>query len=126
MSDDLENVRREIEDTRLALGNKISRLEDKIETTKNTTLNLAYHVKKRPWPTLATIMTIGWLLGRRLVTPSKRRICKGLQNRSTERHAARSLLRNLGSPLVSLLGIAAATMIRNVVRARGITPSPSE
>jgi hypothetical protein len=126
VSDDLENVRREIEETRLALGNKISRLEDKIVTTKNTTLNPAYHVKKRPWPTLATIVAIGWLLGHRFVTPSKRKICKGLKNRSTERHATRRLLRNLGSPLVSLLGIAAATMIRNVVRARGITPPPSE
>ena len=38
MDDSLEKVRRDIQETRYALGEKIEKLGDKIETTKNTTL----------------------------------------------------------------------------------------
>jgi hypothetical protein len=62
----LDEVRREIERTRIALGEKISRLEHKIQTTKNTTLNPAYHVRTRPWPTLGTTLAAGFVLARML------------------------------------------------------------
>lgn len=64
MEENLQEVRREIELTRRALGEKVSRLEQKIETTKNTTLNPAYHVRTRPWPTLGSTVVAGFLLGR--------------------------------------------------------------
>ena len=51
MDDNLEDVRREVENTRFALADKIERLENKIETTATTTLNPAYYVRTRPWPT---------------------------------------------------------------------------
>ena len=63
MEDNLQKVRHEIEQTRIALGEKVSRLEQKILTTKNTTLNPAYHVRTRPWPTLGTTVAAGFVLG---------------------------------------------------------------
>jgi xanthosine utilization system XapX-like protein len=121
VSDDLENVRREIENTRLALGDKISRLEERIETTKNTTLNPAYHVKTRPWPTLATVMSLGWFVGHRLVTPSKKVIYQSLQNGAPAR-SRRRLLHKVRSPLVSMIGIIAANVIRSLIRGRSPRP----
>ena len=64
MDESLQEVRREIERTRVALGDKVSRLEQKIQTTKNTTLNPAYHMRTRPWPTLGTTIAAGFALGR--------------------------------------------------------------
>jgi hypothetical protein len=64
VDESLQDVRREIERTRVALGEKVSRLEQKIQTTKNTTLNPAYHVRTRPWSTLGTTVAAGFVLGR--------------------------------------------------------------
>ena len=77
MEQNLAEVRREIELTRLALGEKVSRLEHKIQTTKNTTLNPAYHVRSRPWPTLGTTVAAGFILG------------KWMRGRSAARHNGR-------------------------------------
>ena len=41
----------------VAVGDKISQLEQKIQTTKNTTLNPPYHVRTRPWATLGICKT---------------------------------------------------------------------
>ena len=64
MEQNLQEVRRDIEQTRVALGDKVSQLEQKIQTTKNTTLNPSYHVRTRPWPTLGMFVAAGWVFGR--------------------------------------------------------------
>ena len=74
MDDNLEDVRREVENTRFALADKIERLENKIETTATTTLNPAYYVRTRPWPTLGVCAFLGWVVGR------------SLQSRATSNH----------------------------------------
>ena len=51
----------EVENTRFALADKIERLENKIETTATTTLNPAYYVRTRPWPTLGVCAFLGWV-----------------------------------------------------------------
>jgi hypothetical protein len=65
-NDNLEEVRRDIEVTRYALGEKIEKLEEKIETTKKTTLNPTYHLRTHPWPILATVTVLGCWVGRAL------------------------------------------------------------
>jgi len=62
----LDQLRRDIESTRYALGEKIATLENKIETTKNTTLNPAYYVRTRPWPILGAVTVMGYFVGRAL------------------------------------------------------------
>ena len=48
MEESLESIRRDIENTRFALGEKLGRLEQKIEITTTQTLNPAYYVRTRP------------------------------------------------------------------------------
>jgi len=66
MEESLEDIRRDIENTRFALGEKLGRLEHKIEITTKQTLNPAYYVRTRPWPTLGAFAVLGWMVGRAL------------------------------------------------------------
>ena len=66
MNENLEDVRRDIENIRSAIGEKIEKIEDKIETTKNTTLNPTYYLKTHPWPILGGIALLSCLAGRSL------------------------------------------------------------
>ena len=75
MDDNLDDVRREVENARFALADKIERLENKIETTATTTLNPVYYVRTRPWPTLGVCAFLGWVVGR------------SLQSRATSNHS---------------------------------------
>jgi hypothetical protein len=66
VNESLEDVRRDIENIRSAIGEKIEKIEDKIETTKNTTLNPTYYLKTHPWPILGGIALLSCLAGRSL------------------------------------------------------------
>jgi hypothetical protein len=91
-------------------------LESSYQADSN--LPILHAIRKGPWQTLATVMTIGWFVGHRLATPSKRIIINGLQNRSTKSHLIRSLVRSVGSPLVSAMGFIAAAIFHRFVRER--------
>jgi hypothetical protein len=105
MSENLEELRRDIEVTRAALGEKVSLLENKIETTANTTLNPAYYVRTRPWPTLGVVTLLGCLAGRKLRKP---------------RHRQEMRVRSgaIGSAAASLAGVVAAELFRDFLRRR--------
>lgn len=110
MSESLENVRRDIKNTREALGEKLSLLENRIETTANTTLNPAYYVRTRPWPTLGVVTLLGCLAGRRL---KKTRAGQAMRSNS-----AGSLSGSFASAAASLAGVVAAELFRDFLRRR--------
>lgn len=113
MNDNLEDLRREIENTRFALADKIERLENKVETTTTTTLNPAYYVRTRPWPTLGICAFLGWVVGR------------SLQSRATSNHLDKPktsvvghLIRTFTSAAASVAGVAAGDFIRDSLKQR--------
>jgi hypothetical protein len=63
MEENLHEVRREIEQTRAALSDKIVRLENKAGEIKRTVLNPAYQVRARPFRSLGASVLAGWMLG---------------------------------------------------------------
>ncbi|MGH7832637.1 MAG: hypothetical protein ACREQK_03255 [Candidatus Binatia bacterium] len=73
MEPNLEEVRREIEQTRARIAEKINRLQEEVERTKRTTLNPAYHARTRPWRTLGIAILAGWILGRMVASKRRRR-----------------------------------------------------
>ena len=114
MDEKLQDVRRDIELTRTALEDKITRLENRIAITKNTTLNPAYHVQTRPWPTLAGVVAVGWIVGRAI--RSKLANSRSRQEGDKERvllvpDSGRSR-KSLASNLVGML---AATLLREFI-----------
>lgn len=114
MDDNLDEVRRDIKDTRLALGEKIGRLENKIETTATTTLNPAYHVRTRPWPTLGIFVVLGWLVGRALQPRSQaEQYMSGNPSRSSQ-----GIKGSLLSGAASMMGVVAGDLVRDMVRER--------
>jgi hypothetical protein len=113
----LEEVRRDIEQTRFALGEKISRLEQKIQTTKNTTLNPAYHVRTRPWPTLGMFVAAGWVFGRFM--KSRWSHSNSRRNKVAERPSiVREITRNASSSAASVVGLLVGDFIREFVNKR--------
>jgi hypothetical protein len=113
MDDNLEDVRREVENTRFALADKIERLENKIETTATRTLNPAYYVRTRPWPTLGVCAFLGWVVGR------------SLQSRAASTHLNKPetnvighLIRTFTSAAASVAGVAAGDFIRDSLKER--------
>jgi hypothetical protein len=69
MEETLEDIQ-ETSKLPVALGEKLGRLEHKIEITTKQTLNPAYYVRTRPWPTLEHLLFLGWI-GRRFKTETK-------------------------------------------------------
>jgi hypothetical protein len=110
MSESLEDIRRDIENTRAALGDKISLLENKIETTANTTLNPAYYVRTRPWPTLGIITLASCWIGRSLKKP---RTAREIRRSSSGR-----LSGSFASGVASVAGVVAAELVRDFLRRR--------
>jgi hypothetical protein len=110
MSESLEDVRRDIENTRVALGEKISLLENKIETTANTTLNPAYYVRTRPWPTLGVVTLLGCWIGRSLRKP---RAAHGMPLNSSGKFSG-----GFASAAASVAGVVAAELARDFLRRR--------
>jgi hypothetical protein len=113
VDDNLEDIRRDVENTRFALADKIERLENKIETTATTTLNPAYYVRTRPWPTLGVCAFLGWVVGR------------SLQSRATSNHSNQPktsvvghLIRTFISAAASVAGVAAGDFIRDSLKER--------
>lgn len=118
MNENLDEVRQEIESTRFALANKIERLENKIETTATTTLNPAYYVRTRPWPTLGAFAFLGWVIGRALqVRAAKRPARRGSS-------LAGQAMRSFASSAASVAGLAAGDLIRDSLKQRKTKPSP--
>ena len=112
MEESLESVRKDIEKTRFALGEKLGRLEHKIEITTKQTLNPAYYVRTRPWPTLGAFAVLGWIVGRALKP-----------NRNRNRDAVRptltgSVMRSVVSGAATALGGAAGDLVRDIVKDR--------
>lgn len=118
MDENLDEVRQQIESTRVALADKIERLENKIETTATTTLNPAHYVRTWPWPTLGVCAFLGWVIGR------------SLQVRSAKSSAARQpslsgqLIRSFASSAASMAGVAAGDFVRDALKERKNRPSP--
>jgi hypothetical protein len=110
MSESLEDIRRDIENTRAALGDKISSLENKIETTANTTLNPAYYVRTRPWPTLGIVTLLGCWVGRSLRRP---RTIQEMRGNSSGR-----LSGSVTSAVASVAGVVVAEVVRDLLRRR--------
>ncbi len=107
MNETLEDVRRDIKNTRVALGEKLSRLENKIETTATTTLNPAYYVRTRPWPTLGIVTVMGWIVGRSLQPRQKGSTTK-----------SNILVGSFASAAASMTGAIAAELFRDFLRRR--------
>ena len=118
MDDNLYEVRQDIESTRGALADKIERLENKIETTATTTLNPAYYVRTRPWPTLSVCAFLGWVIGRSLQV----RAAKS----SAPRKASLSgqMIRSFASAAASVAGVAAGDFVRDALKQRKNKPVP--
>jgi hypothetical protein len=117
VDENLQEVRRDIEQTRFALGEKISRLEQKIQTTKNTTLNPAYHVRTRPWPTLGMFVAAGWVFGRFM--KSRWSHSNSRRNKVAERPGIiREITRNASSSAASVVGLLVGDFIREFVNKR--------
>jgi hypothetical protein len=110
MNNSLDEVRRDIEDTRLAIGEKIGRLENKIETTATTTLNPAYHVRTRPWPTLGTFVVLGWFVGRALKPRTRAEQYPSMQPAS----ASNDIIRSFVSGAASMMGVVAGDWVRDL------------
>ena len=121
MNDNLDEVRHDIEDTRLALGEKIGRSENKIETTATTTLNPAYHVRTRPWPTLGMFVVLGWLVGRALRPKSGAGEYPPLQQASS---TSDGFFRSFVSGAASMMGVVAGDLLRDMIRERRVRRSP--
>jgi hypothetical protein len=116
MEQNLQEVRRDIEQTRVALGDKISLLEKKIETTKNTTLNPAYHMRTRPWPTLGMFVAAGWVFGRFM---KSRFSSNSRRGRVAERPGMiREVARSTTSSAASVVGLLVGDFIREFVNKR--------
>jgi hypothetical protein len=119
MNESLDNVRRDIENTRVALGEKISRLENKIETTATTTLNPAYYVKTRPWPTLGVIALLGWFVGRSLKSKS------ASKQSSIDHHPALGgLASSVALGAANVIGVVAGDWLRDFLKDRRKHRSP--
>ena len=116
MNESLDDVRRDIEHTRLALGEKIGRLEHKIEITATETLNPAYYVRTRPWPTLGAFALLGWVVGRAL-QPKQRTDAD-----ATSPGLAGSVIRSVVSGAASSLGLVAGDLVRDFVKDRRRSP----
>ena len=117
MNESLDDVRREIENTRVALGVKISRLENKIETTASTTLNPAYHVKTRPWPTLGVFALLGWFVGRSLKS-------KSASKESSIDHRSNTLASSVALGAANVVGVVVGELVRDCVNDRHKRRSP--
>jgi hypothetical protein len=113
MDESLEKVRRDIENTRFALGEKLGRLENKIETTTTTTLNPAYYVRTRPWPTLGIVVLGGWLVGRALRSNGAK---KNVAAAPTG--VANDALRSAVSGAAGIIGVIAGDLLRDFIRDR--------
>jgi predicted RecB family endonuclease len=115
VDNNLQEIRRDIEQTRVALGEKINRLTSRVETTTNTTLNPAYHVRTRPWPTLGITVAFGCLLGRFM-----RSRWSGSATRHNEVRPSviREMARNAGSSTASVMGLLVADLLRDFVKER--------
>ena len=111
MEESLESIRRDIENTRFALGEKLGRLEQKIEITTTQTLNPAYYVRTRPWPTLGAFAVLGWIVGRALKPKRNRR--DGAPPTLTG-----SVMRSVVSGAATALGGAAGDLVRDIVKDR--------
>jgi len=120
MNESLDNVRRDIENTRVALGEKISRLENKIETTVTTTLNPVYYVKTRPWPTLGVFALLGWFVGRSLKSKSAPKQSSTDHRSNTVSGLASSVA--LGA--ANVVGVVAGEWVRDFVKDRRKHRSP--
>ena len=118
MNENLDEVRQEIESTRSALANKIERLETKIETTATTTLNPAYYVRTRPWPTLGVCAFLGWAIGRSLQVHSAKSSVARRPSLSGQ------LIRSFASAAASMAGVAAGDFVRDALKQRKTKPSP--
>jgi hypothetical protein len=112
MEENLEAIRRDIEDTRFALGEKLGRLERKIEVTATQTLNPAYYVRTRPWPTLGAFAVLGWMVGRALKPKRNGR------RSSAPPTLAGSVVRSVVSGAATALGGAAGDLVRDIVKDR--------
>ena len=111
MEESLESIRRDIENTRFALGEKLGRLEQKIEITTTQTLNPAYYVRTRPWPTLGAFAVLGWIVGRAL-KPKRNRHRDGAPTLTG------SVMRSVVSGAATALGGAAGDLVRDIVKDR--------
>jgi hypothetical protein len=120
MNESLDDVRRDIENTRVALGVKISRLENKIETTASTTLNPAYHVKTRPWPTLGVFALLGWFVGRSLKSKSASKQ-SSIDHRS---NALGGLASSVALGAANVVGVVAGDWVRDFLKDRRKRRSP--
>jgi hypothetical protein len=112
MEESLESIRRDIENTRFSLGEKLGRLEHKIEVTTKQTLNPAYYVRTRPWPTLGAIAVFGWVVGRALKPKGNRK------RYSAPPTLAGSVVRSVVSGAATALGGAAGDLVRDIVKDR--------
>jgi len=112
MEESLEDIRRDIENTRFSLGEKLGRLEHKIEITTKQTLNPAYYVRTRPWPTLGAFAVLGWMVGRAL-KPKRNRT-----RPSAPPTLAGSVVRSVVSGAATALGGAAGDLVRDIVKDR--------
>lgn len=117
MNESLDEVRRDIEHTRLALGEKIGRLEHKIEITATETLNPAHYVRSRPWPTLGAFALLGWVVGRALQSKLRTDATP-----TTTPSLAGSLIRGVVSGAASSLSLVAGDLVRDFVKDRRRTP----
>lgn len=117
MDDNLDEVRQEIESARFALADKIGRLENKIETTATTTLNPAYYVRTRPWPTLGVCAFLGWVIGRSLQV-------RGAKSGTRGPSVGGQIIRSFASSAASMAGVAAGDFIRESLKQRKHKPSP--
>jgi len=113
VNENLDEVRHEIENARFALADKIERLENKIENTATTTLNPAYYVRTRPWPTLGVCAFLGWVMGRSLQVRGAR--APGL---------AAQMVRTFLASAASVAGVAAGDFIRDSLKKHKTKPSP--
>lgn len=113
MGENLDELRRDIEQTRHALGDKVGRLEHRVEETATKTLNPAYYVRTRPWPTLGAFAVLGWFVGRAL-KPHRRHEVSVNGGPPILRNVVRSLLSGAASSIGVLLG----DLVRDTVRQR--------
>lgn len=120
MNERLEDVRRDIENTRMALGDKIGRLEHKIEVTTNTTLNPAYYVRTRPWPTLGVFAFAGWLVGRAL-RPKRVATNHGVGPSGS---LSAEVMRSIFSGAAGAISIVAGDWLRDFIKDRRTRHSP--
>jgi hypothetical protein len=120
MEPNLEEVRREIEQTRARITEKINRLQEEVEETKRTTLNPAYHVRTRPWRTLGITVLAGWIVGRMAAPKGRRRNnYAASDNRSACDGAPRTNGRNIvaRAALAGIRATVSSLIVRDLVKA---------